>query len=104
MPKSETTNPNAGPSFQAPRYRPNWFAALLCFVAGAFLSVALINYDPAQVGLPFRSTAAVGKNLMGWIGADTTWVLLFAIGLTALAVAVFVYGLGLPYPLLIGFD
>jgi hypothetical protein len=31
-------------------------------------------------------------------------VLLFAIGLTALAIAVFVYGLGLPYPLLIGFD
>jgi uncharacterized membrane protein len=31
-------------------------------------------------------------------------VRLFAIGLTALAIAVFVYGLGLPYPLLIGFD
>jgi len=31
-------------------------------------------------------------------------VLLFAIGLTALSVAVFVYALGLPYPLLIGFD
>jgi hypothetical protein len=31
-------------------------------------------------------------------------VLLFAFGLTALAVAVFVYALGLPYPLLIGLD
>jgi len=30
-------------------------------------------------------------------------VLLFAIGLTALCVAVFVWGLGLPYPLLTGF-
>lgn len=31
-------------------------------------------------------------------------VLLFAIALTALSVAVFVYALGLPYPLLIGLD
>jgi hypothetical protein len=31
-------------------------------------------------------------------------VLLFAMALTALAVLVFVYALGLPYPLLIGFD
>jgi hypothetical protein len=31
-------------------------------------------------------------------------VLLFAIALTALSVAVFVYALGLPYPLLIGFN
>ena len=31
-------------------------------------------------------------------------VLLFSIGLTALAVAVFVWGLGLPYPLLTGFN
>jgi Tripartite tricarboxylate transporter TctB family len=31
-------------------------------------------------------------------------VLLFALGLTAVAVAVFVWGLGLPYPLIIGLD
>ncbi len=31
-------------------------------------------------------------------------VLLFSIGLTALAVAVFVFALGLPYPLIIGFN
>jgi hypothetical protein len=31
-------------------------------------------------------------------------VLLFALGLTALSVVVFVWGLGLPYPLLVGFD
>lgn len=31
-------------------------------------------------------------------------VLLFSIGLTALSVAVFVWALGLPYPLLAGFD
>jgi hypothetical protein len=31
-------------------------------------------------------------------------VLLFALALTALAVVVFVWGLGLPYPLLTAFD
>ena len=31
-------------------------------------------------------------------------VLLFSIGLTAISVAVFVWALGLPYPLLVGFD
>ena len=31
-------------------------------------------------------------------------VVLFALGLTALSVAVFVWGLGLPYPLIAGFD
>ena len=89
MPKSETSNINTGPSFQGPRYRPNWFAALVCFVSGAFLTVALLDYRPEQVGLPFRSTAVVGKNLMGWLGADAVWVVLFAIGVSAWLVPVF---------------
>ena len=31
-------------------------------------------------------------------------ILLFSIGLTVLSVAVFVWGLGLPYPLILGVD
>jgi hypothetical protein len=31
-------------------------------------------------------------------------VLLFSLGLTALSVAVFVWALGLPYPLIVGLD
>jgi DNA segregation ATPase FtsK/SpoIIIE, S-DNA-T family len=91
MPKSETSNTNSGPSFQAPRYRPNWFSALACFVVGAFLAVALIDYHPEQAGLPFRSTAAIGRNLMGWVGADAVWVLLFAIGVSAWLIPVFLF-------------
>jgi hypothetical protein len=55
------------------------------------------GFIPAMVVLIVGSAAA---------GSEFRFleVLLFAIGLTALAVAVFVYGLGLPYPLLIGFD
>src|SRR5688572_32011645 len=89
MPKSETSNTNSGPSFQGPRYRPNWFSALICFVVGAFLLVALVDYHPEQVGLPFRSTTVIGKNLMGWVGADVVWVLLFAVGVSAWLLPVF---------------
>jgi S-DNA-T family DNA segregation ATPase FtsK/SpoIIIE len=88
MPKSETSNSNTGPSFQGPRYRPNWVGALLCFVAGTFIGVALLDYDPSQAA-QFRSTAAVGRNLMGWVGAETIWVLLFSFGLSAWLMPVF---------------
>src|ERR1017187_4274174 len=83
MSKSETSNSNGGPSFQAPRYRPNWLAAVALFFASAYLSAALLSYNVAEVGSPFRSTEATAKNLMGWIGADTVWVLLYAFGVSA---------------------
>jgi DNA segregation ATPase FtsK/SpoIIIE, S-DNA-T family len=89
MPKSETSNSNDGPSFQAPRYRPNWLAALVCFFLAAFVTVALVNYSPGQVG--FVATAPAGKNMMGWIGADTIWVLLFAIGASTWWLPVFLW-------------
>ncbi len=90
MPKSDTSNPIGGPSFQGPRYRPNWIAALLFFMAGVFLSVALLDYDPLQVGPPFRTTATpVLKNMMGWIGADASWILVFAVGASAWLLPVF---------------
>ena len=88
MPKPDTSNPIGGPSFQGPRYRPNWIAALLFFMVGAFLSVALLDYDPMQVGPPI-STLATGKNLMGWVGAKATFVLLFSIGVSAWLLPVF---------------
>ncbi|MDO8540239.1 MAG: DNA translocase FtsK [Opitutaceae bacterium] len=91
MPKSESSNPNGGPSFQAARYRPNWFAALIFFFLGAFLTVALVDYAPAQVGLPFRSTAVTDKNLMGWLGADTAWVLLYSVGVSTWLLPVYLF-------------
>jgi S-DNA-T family DNA segregation ATPase FtsK/SpoIIIE len=88
MAKSETSNPNAGPSYQAPRYRPNWAAALLCFMSGVFLGVALLDYDPLQAS-QFRATAAAAYNLMGWVGAETIWVLLFSFGLSTWLLPIF---------------
>jgi DNA segregation ATPase FtsK/SpoIIIE, S-DNA-T family len=81
MPKSDSSNPNGGPSFQGPRYRPNWLAASACLIAGTFLSAALLDYDPSQT--LFLSTAPSSKNCVGWLGADTVYLLFSAIGRSA---------------------
>jgi S-DNA-T family DNA segregation ATPase FtsK/SpoIIIE len=81
MPKPDSSsNPNGGPSFQGPRYRPNWLAAIICFIIGTYLSAALLDYDPAQV--TFNSTSPIVKNWVGWVGADTVWMLFNLIGVT----------------------
>lgn len=89
MPKSETSNPNGGPSFPAPRYRPNWTVALTCFVLGVYLLIALIDYDPAQS--TWQTTNAAAKNMMGWIGANTVWLMLLTIGAAAWLIPVLLF-------------
>ena len=89
MPKSDSSNPNGGPSFQGPRYRPNWLAAMLCFVLATYLTAALLNYDPNQSG--FHSTAPVGKNWVGWVGADTVWILFYCLGGSTVLLPVALY-------------
>jgi S-DNA-T family DNA segregation ATPase FtsK/SpoIIIE len=81
MPKSDSSNPNGGPSFLGPRYRPNWLAASICFIIGTFLSAALLDYDPSQT--LFHTTAPTAKNCVGWLGADTVYLLFSAIGRSA---------------------
>jgi DNA segregation ATPase FtsK/SpoIIIE, S-DNA-T family len=80
MPKSDSSNPNGGPSFQGPRYRPNWLAASICFIVGTYLLAALLDYDPNQT--LFHTTSPTSKNWVGWLGADTVWVLFYAIGMS----------------------
>jgi len=87
MPKSETSNPNDGPSFQAPRYRPSWVVALACFALGAFLLVALLTYEPAQSG--FHTTSPSLKNPAGKYGANTVWAMLYVIGCSTWLIPVF---------------
>jgi S-DNA-T family DNA segregation ATPase FtsK/SpoIIIE len=89
MPKSETSNPNAGPSFQAARYRPNWIAALICFAVGAFLLVALVAYNPAQS--TFHTTAPTLKNPAGHGGANAVFVMLYVIGASAWLVPIYLF-------------
>lgn len=78
MSKSETSNSNDGPSFQAARYRPNWVAALICFALGAFLLVALVTYAPNQSSWHMAQPTA--KNPAGLLGANAIWALLFSLG------------------------
>ena len=89
MPKSETSNSNGGASFQAPRYRPNWIAAVLCFVLGPSLTVALIDYTPNQVTM--NSTHATATNIVGTLGANTAWCMLYTIGVSTVLVCIFLF-------------
>jgi DNA segregation ATPase FtsK/SpoIIIE, S-DNA-T family len=79
MPKPDSSNRN-GPSYQGPRYRPNWVAAITCFIVATYLSAALINYNPSQTR--FNTTSPISKNWVGWMGADTVWILFYSIGLS----------------------
>src|SRR5277367_3756710 len=81
MPKPDSSNPN-GPSFQGLRYRPNWMAAIVCFIAATYLLVALISYNPTQNH--WHSTAPVANNWTGSFGANTVAVLFFSIGVSAI--------------------
>ena len=87
MRKSETSNSNDGPSYQAPRYRPNVPAAVVCALLGAYLTIALVAYDPAQS--KFHTSNPVLKNPMGWIGAETVHGLLLGVGVSTWLIPAF---------------
>ncbi len=72
MSKAASSNPNIGPSFQAPRHRPRWGTASVCFVIGMLLAVAFLDYEPAQT--EYVRIPALEKNAVGWIGADTSFI------------------------------
>ena len=88
MPKTESSNPNGG-SQSAPRPRPNWAAAVVCFVCGTFITVALLDFDVTQSKI--HQTSPVSRNLMGWVGADLVSGLLYVIGISTWLLPVFLY-------------
>ena len=74
--------------------------ALILLPLALALFGALMAYGgfvPAMLALIFTSALASSE-------FDFLEVLLFSIGLTVLCVAVFVWALGLPYPLIVGLD
>ena len=81
MPKSETSNPIDGPSFQAPKYRPNWAVALVCFLLGTWMLVGMVDYDPNQISK--LTTSPTGTNIAGVGGAYTAYLAFFSFGLAA---------------------
>ena len=91
MPKPETSNSNDGPSFQAPRYRPNWPAAFVCFILGTLVTVALLAYQPSQS--KFITSHPIDKNPVGSIGAETVHALLLGVGVSAWLLPLFLFWL-----------
>ncbi len=85
MAKSRNSNPNTRRSgFQPPRYRPAWMVAVLCLLLGLWLTVAYLDYDPAQEGFFYTNdTAPTDRNLVGKIGADVAHVSFVWFGLGA---------------------
>jgi S-DNA-T family DNA segregation ATPase FtsK/SpoIIIE len=82
MPKPASSNPNTFPSFQPPRPRPRWAAASACFLIGLLITVAFLDFAPEQsrqTGTNFRQAT---PNLVGWVGAESTWWALHYIGLS----------------------
>jgi S-DNA-T family DNA segregation ATPase FtsK/SpoIIIE len=89
MPKLESSNPNGGAPSGSARPRPNWFAAVGCFIGGVLLGAAFLDYSPEQSR--FFSTNPVEKNLVGSFGATAGHIAFFSIGLTAWLVPVFLF-------------
>jgi S-DNA-T family DNA segregation ATPase FtsK/SpoIIIE len=88
MRKSERSNSNKdGPSFQAPRQRPNWFAAIFCFLLGTLLMVAFIYYSPNQSTFVFNPPTEV--NPVGLVGTEFANRSIFVIGVSAWLIPIF---------------
>lgn len=87
MAKSASSNSNSVGSFQAPRYRPRWAIASVCFLVGTLLAVALIDFSPDQ---SIQSgTHNAGRNLVGRFGAEVGWWSLHWIGISTFLIPVF---------------
>ena len=84
MSKSDSSNSIGGTAFQVPRYRPNWVAAILCALSGTYITAALMDYSPSQT--TFHSTSPTGRNWVGWVGADSVWILYFSVGLSTILI------------------
>lgn len=84
MPKPETSNPIGDRQAAPLRPRPNWPVAALCFLLGTLLLVAMVDYAPRQS--TFHSTNPSETNLVGYFGANTSWVGLYSLGLAMWAV------------------
>jgi len=60
-----------------------------CFLVGAYLSVALVFYDPAQSTI--RQTTPTDRNPMGLVGADLVAALLYVFGISTWLLPFFLF-------------
>src|ERR1035437_9438641 len=90
MPKAESSNSkDSNPSFEGPRYRPYWLAAILWFIAALLLTVALVDFIPQQ---SYQNTSTPGsQNLVGKLGSEYCWWSYYLIGASTWLVPIFFY-------------
>src|SRR5208283_2499858 len=103
MPRPGNSNSKNASPFDGPRHRPKWFAASMCFLLGAWLSVTLMDYKPIQshefqMGgrsawngqvWAIEKVAAPQPNLGGPWGAEIAWWCLHMVGVGTWFIPVF---------------
>jgi DNA segregation ATPase FtsK/SpoIIIE, S-DNA-T family len=113
MPKAASSNSkDTTPSFEAPRYRPNWFGAVLCFIIGVLVLVAMFDYEPSQTaymqqggksevvnGAVKHVPVKIGAraNLVGDVGADLSFANFAVLGGSAWLVPIFLLWMSYTY-------
>jgi S-DNA-T family DNA segregation ATPase FtsK/SpoIIIE len=80
MAKAQSSNPKekGAPSFEGPRHRPHWLAAFACLLVAVLMLAALISYSPEQSIQ--TTTNPVGRNQVGIIGAEFSWLSYHVLG------------------------
>jgi S-DNA-T family DNA segregation ATPase FtsK/SpoIIIE len=90
MAKAESSNSkDKDPSFEGPRYRPQWLAGFSCLVIGVLLFVALIDFIPEQSYQHTSSPSA--KNLVGIFGSEYSWWSYHLLGVSTWLIPVFLF-------------
>jgi S-DNA-T family DNA segregation ATPase FtsK/SpoIIIE len=110
--ESSKTKDKDTPSFEEPRHRPHWLAAFVCLVFGVLLSVALIDYEPAQSVMhqvagktdvvngtvkQVPVQAGVSPNLVGVVGAEFSWGSYYLLGVSTWLIPVFLLWMAVVY-------
>lgn len=67
MAKNDSSNQSGTPTFKAAPNRPNWWVAVVCFLLGTLILVALYDFNSAQS--PIISSERTDGNLVGVVGA-----------------------------------
>jgi S-DNA-T family DNA segregation ATPase FtsK/SpoIIIE len=86
MSKPLSSNPKRGPALQGVRHQPNWIAALAFLLVGVLLTVAFLDYSPAQS--LWITTHPTERNLVGFFGSTIAYWTLHWIGVSTWLVPV----------------
>jgi S-DNA-T family DNA segregation ATPase FtsK/SpoIIIE len=87
MRKPASSNPKNVSAFAGARHRPRWLLGAVCFLLAVLLTVALVDFNPAQSG--HVTTNPTDKNLVGSFGAEFSFDALHFIGVSTYLIPAF---------------